>query len=63
MQLKEHVVETPAEVTPADPDTPNNAERNRQAAAFISAGRAAIERALSNDSQKFLTQHRQKGGE
>ena len=64
MELKEHPIEISAQEKPVESPSGSDAQaKNRQAAAFISAGRAAVERALSNDSQKYLSQNQQKGGE
>jgi hypothetical protein len=63
MDLKEHAGDIPHEENQVEPSVPDTSDRNRQAAAFISAGRAAVERALSNDSRRFLSQNQQKGGQ
>jgi hypothetical protein len=63
MQLKEYAVERPAEEVKPAPSPSGNATRNQDASAFVSASRATIARLLSNDSQKFLSQDQQQGGE
>jgi len=63
MEQRELPIDLPSEVRPSAPGVPDNADRNRQTEVFIAAGQAAIDRSLSNNSQQYLSQHRQKGGE
>jgi len=64
MQVKERTDDAPTlvEAQPR-PASPGAGDRNREAQTFISAGLAAAQRALSNDSQKYLQQRHQKGGQ
>jgi len=64
MEVKERAAEAHVQDnTQADRPAPNNANTSGQADAFLAAGRAAVARALSQDSQQFLAHNQQKGGQ
>lgn len=48
---------------PSDESPSELREIRRAGEAFLAAGDDAIARALSGNSQRFLTQHRQQGGQ
>jgi hypothetical protein len=64
MELRERTQEQPAGQRPDGPAPGGNLDGLRQAGHdYLAAGDAAIERALSGDSTKFLEANKQQGGE